>query len=117
MSAKKSPAGLWDGSNEPVAEAKPEAKPEHSAFVDAPSPDPWTELIPLFTVQAWTNKEKCGHKGPIPQGSSFVCMGCHKSGKDGTPALPLKVKPPPDPKPEPRAKPKPEPQAQELRSA
>lgn len=67
---------------------------------DAPEPDPWTHLEPLFTVQAWTNEEKCGHVGPIPEGSSFVCMGCHQAGKDGYKALPRGVRPLPDDPPE-----------------
>lgn len=119
MSARRSPGDLWDGSNEPVAETPPaaEAAPEHSAFVDAPEPDPWTELIPLFPITSFTPKSKCPHRGPIRPGSAFCCMVCSKSGKDGTRALPLKVKPPPDPKPEPRAKDKTEPQTPESRSA
>ncbi|MDG3008524.1 hypothetical protein [Paludisphaera mucosa] len=42
--------------------------------------------------------------GPIPAGSTFVCMMCHAAGKDGTRALPLGVEPLPvdKPKPEPQ---------------
>lgn len=123
MSARKSPAGLWSGTNEPPVEAEP----AHSAYVDAPEPDPWTELIPLFPVTSFTPHSKCPHNGPIPRGSAFVCAVCHQAGKDGTPALPVDVKRlpddprPPEPKPKPAAKSKtktkPQPQRRRSRSA
>jgi hypothetical protein len=40
------------------------------------------KLVPLFPTPSLTPRSKCGHKGALRRGSSFVCMVCHKSGKD-----------------------------------
>lgn len=71
-------------------------------IADTPEPDPTTELIPWFPRGSFTPLSKCPHDGPIRQGSSFVCMVCYASGKDGTKALPKDVQPLPlDLEPEP----------------
>lgn len=91
MSRSKSRWDDWVAPDKP-AEAEP--------IADRPEPDPWTLLVPLFPLNPLTPHSRCPHKGPIPQGSAFVCMCCHQAGKDGTRALPLGVRPlPPDLKP------------------
>lgn len=78
---------------EPAVAPEPEPEKASSDYVDAPEPDPWTLLMPLFGVQSWTPDSPCPHKGPLAEGSVFVCMKCHAAGKDGTKALPLNVAP------------------------
>lgn len=65
-------------------------------LIARPEPDPWTHLEPLFPVTSFTPLSKCPHNGPIAEGSAFVCMVCHASGKDGYRALPRNIKPLPD---------------------
>jgi hypothetical protein len=36
-------------------------------------------LEPLFGVRSHTPHSPCAHKGPIKDGSKFVCMCCHKA--------------------------------------
>jgi hypothetical protein len=63
----------------------------------------YTHLEPLFPTGGvpFTPASECPHAGPIPKGSVFCCMVCHKSGKDGIdPAVPDGVvRLPDDPKP------------------
>src|SRR5262245_48791153 len=42
---------------------------------------------PLFPVDSFTKRSKCPHHGPIPPGSSFVCMVCHQSAYDWHPDI------------------------------
>ena len=39
-------------------------------------------LTPMFGIKPLTPFGRCPHHGPLPKGSPFVCMYCHKSGKD-----------------------------------
>ena len=105
LKGRKSKPNVWAGFMVPDRTPPPDPDeavptPDRSDYVDAPEPDPWTELEPLFPVGVFTPYSKCPHEGPIPEGSKLVCMVCHKSGKDGTPALPRDVKRlPDDPRP------------------
>ncbi|KAJ3060062.1 hypothetical protein HK102_009685 [Quaeritorhiza haematococci] len=45
------------------------------------------KLTPMFPVGPLTPKSECPHKGPIPEGSPFVCMVCHQSGHDTHPKV------------------------------
>lgn len=75
-------------------------RPAMKSIFDAPEPDPWTHVEPLFPITSFTPESECPHRGPIPEGSSFVCMVCSQAGKDGWNALPLDVQPlPADPEP------------------
>lgn len=104
---RKPKRGTWDDFVVPSPTEPPDPDddaavptPVHSKYVDAPEPEPWTELEPLFPVGFFTPYSKCPHEGPLPEGSRMVCMVCHKSGKDGSKALPRDVKRlPDDPKP------------------
>lgn len=94
MSGRRSHGSHWEDWIEPGRPAEP------SSPADAPEPDPWTYLEPLFPVASFGPLSQCPHRGPLKEGSSFVCMVCHAAGKDGTKALPLDVKPlPVEPKP------------------
>lgn len=94
MSGKGSVSSHWEDSIE--------AEKAGASLADAPEPDPWTHLEPLFPVTSFTPLSECPHRGPIAEGSSFVCMVCNQSGKDGYRALPRDVRPlPVDPPPEP----------------
>ena len=63
------------------------------------SRQPLPRLIPLFPASSFVPGSECGHRGPLPAGSPFVCMVCHESGHDDHPGL---VRDPAsDPPPEP----------------
>lgn len=47
-----------------------------------------TTLMPLFPVAGFFYPGcPCPHRGPIPEGSSLVCMVCHRSGMDASPLM------------------------------
>lgn len=111
---------------------EPPADPT-AVLLATPEPAERIKLEPLFPVDSFTPLSRCphhcarcggdggvfdmavgapvvcpdcggsGHAG-IPDGSWFCCMVCHRSGLDGTRAMPLGVKPlpisPPEPEPE-----------------
>ncbi|MHB8397312.1 MAG: hypothetical protein ACYDCI_00035 [Candidatus Limnocylindrales bacterium] len=57
-------------------------------------------LVPLFPITTFTPLSTCAHLGPIPEGSVFCCMICHRSGVDDHPGL--QRDPATEPKPEPK---------------
>lgn len=66
----------------------------------------WTEpdqsprdAVPLFPIPSFVPDSACPHRGPIQEGSQFVCMKCHDYGLNAHPMLTRD--PRTDPKPEP----------------